>query len=290
MPLGLKLLVDQPVCVGSFAGPRPQRRCRRGAQRFAFQSRAGTGADFTTGTRARPPLPPSLRAGDAAAASEGSAPCSERIPGRGNRGLSWELSAQTPGLAVERRRWEREGLVREGKVLVDLGGCREVGGDAPRPGVGGKWWRWGQHIPPAFPPRVSLAVPAVPPPQARLWPRRCCPALPRPVCSPCGHCKPFPETSGVWVWVQAPFSLLSPLQCPCQSPGSPPWAVPSSRPGKTPGDGNGQSRAGCESRGSGDRRELLLPRLLLLLWPEGLGGCCCCSIPWSCEEGPRSLC
>lgn len=75
--------------------------------------------------------------------------------------------------------------------------------------MGGKCWRWGQHIPPAFSPHISLAVP-------RLWPRRCCPALPSPVSFPCGHCKPFPETSRVWVWVQAPFSLLSPLQCRCQ--------------------------------------------------------------------------
>lgn len=202
MPLGLKLLVDQrlqPVCVESFVGLRPQRRCRSGAERFAFQSRAGTGGYFTTGTSARPPLPLSLRAGDAAAAGEGS------LLGQGRVRL---LCQAEPPNSPGRVCWDWEGLVQVGKVLVELGGCREDGG------AGGRWGMTalGSAHPSCLPPRISLAVPAVPSPGQPVTPR----VLPRPVSFSCGHCKPFPETSRVWVWAQVPFFLLSPLQCLCQ--------------------------------------------------------------------------
>lgn len=153
MPLGLKLLVDQqlqPVCIESFVCPRPQRRCRSGAERFAFQSRAGTGGYFTTGSSARPPLSLSLRAGDAAAAGEGSAPCPVRVQPReaGPRGragtalLRADLPSRAPqtarlccgtaALRVGRGSSERE---KSWRTLEDAG---RMEGDAPWPGGGGK--------------------------------------------------------------------------------------------------------------------------------------------------------
>lgn len=160
MPLGLKLLVDQrlqPVCIEGFVRLRPQRRCPSGAERFAFQSRAGTGAYFTTGASARPLLPLSLRAGGAAGSGEGSAPCSEQFPvqpretgprGRAGSALCPPADAPRPmfpgccsspsrapiqpEFAV--KQWEE--IVRAREVLVGPGGCREDGGGCPRAGCG----------------------------------------------------------------------------------------------------------------------------------------------------------
>lgn len=182
MPVGLKLPADQgllPFVLGAlFASDRtalPER-----SPGFAFQSRAGTGDDFTTGT----PLPPSLRAGGA---GEGS------LLGQGRtRLLSPAEPPNSPaGFAASGKGWSKGE-----KSWWGSEGAEGMDGDAPWAGTDGAG--------------VSTAL--LPRPGAGLGPPRCCPERVFVLWS----LQTLPETSAGWGWVQVPFFLLCPLQCPCQ--------------------------------------------------------------------------